>query len=252
MQTLEAGQPSASGLCEQIDPAEVLAEVETLFPGAQGRSLATSMKCLRHPASAKLDMEKGGEKPLSCPAVSKILKAFEGPPTRNTEITSFGAGENKLERDTKSRCYPDVISFHPDDSGSESILGTKEGKEGIVCRDSPVTACKGLSLYSSMSGVDSQQKDALDVSAPVLVTVSSTSGPSDSLMINPPSTAFHPEHKSDSCRMDVGSLYQDAEKSEAVFSGPNGNLNATTKDEISGAWRQLDSSKTISGLEIRK
>jgi len=49
---------NASRLCEQIDPAEGLAEVETLIPGAQGRSLATSMKCLRHPASAKLDIEK--------------------------------------------------------------------------------------------------------------------------------------------------------------------------------------------------
>ena len=70
---------------------------------------------------------------------------------------------------TKSRCYPDVISFHPDDSGNESILGAKQGKDGFVCKDSPVTTCNGLSPYISISGVASQQKDAPDLSALVPV-----------------------------------------------------------------------------------
>lgn len=249
MKTLETDQPS-SGLCEQMDPAEGLAEVETLIPGAQGRILATSMKYLSHAESTKLDIDEGGEKPLSCRAASEILKGVEVLPTSKKEITSLGTGDNKVDQDTKSRCYPDVISFHPDDSGNESILGTREGKDGIVCRDSPVTACNGLPLYSSVSGVTSQQKDALDLSALVLVTVSGTGGPSDSLMINSPSTAFHLEHKSDSSRMNVGPLYQDAEQCEAVLSGPNGKLNAKTKAEISGASRQLDSGKYISVRDV--
>jgi hypothetical protein len=68
-------------------------------------------------------------------------------------------------------------------------------------------------------------------------------------MISPPSTCFHHDHKSDSCRMDVGSLYQDAEQSEAVLSGPNSKLDASTKAEISGASRQLDIAKSISGQD---
>jgi len=249
MQILETDQPSASGLCEQIDPAEGLAEAETLIPGSQRRILATSMKYLRHSESEKLDTDKGIKRPLSCPAVSEILKAVAVLPTGNTEITSLGTGENKLDQETKSRCYPDVISFHPDDSGNESILGTKQGKDGFVCKDSPVTTCNGLSLYSSIPGVASQQKDAPDLSALVPVTVPGTAGSTGSLMISPPSTGFHLDHKSDSCRMDVGSLYQDAEQSEAVLSGPNSKLNASTKAEISGASRQLDIAKSISGQD---
>lgn len=249
MKTLESDQHSASGLCEQMDPVEGLAEVETLIPGAQGRILATSMKNSRHAESAKLDIDEGGEKPLSCCAASGILKAVEVLPTSKKEITSLGTGENKVDLETKSGCYPDVISFHPDDSGNESILGTREGKDRIICRDSPVTACNGLSLYSSVSGVASQQKDALDLSALVLVTVSGTGDPSDSLMISSPSTGFHLQHKSDSSRMDAGPLYQDAEQCEAVLSGPNGKLNVQTKAEISGASRQLDSARYISGRD---
>lgn len=240
----ETDQPSASGFCEQIDPAEGLAEVETLVPGAQCRIPATSMKYSRHSESGKLDVDKGGKKPLSCPAATKILKAVEVLPTSNTGITSLETGENKLDQETKSRCYPDVISFHPDDSGNESILGIEEGKDSIVCKDSPVTTCNSLSLYSSISGVASQQKDALGLSALVPVTVSDTGAPSDSMLINPPSTVLHLEHKSDSCRMDVGPLYQDAEQSEAVLSGPDDKFNSTTKVDISGALRQLDNAKS--------
>lgn len=111
-------------------------------------------------------------------------------------------------------------------------------------KDSPVTTCNSLSLYSSISGVASQQKDALGLSALVPVAVSDTGAPSDSMLINPPSTVLHLEHKSDSCRMDVGPLYQDAEQSEAVLSGPDDKFNSTTKVEISGALRQLDNAKS--------
>lgn len=243
MQIPETDQPSASGFCEQIDPAEGLAEVETLIPGAQGRIPGTSMKCSRHSAG-KLDVDKGGKKPLSCPAASKILKVVEVLPASNTGITSLGKGENKLDQETKSRCYPDVISFHPDDSGNESILGIEEGKDSIVCKDSPVTTCNGLSQYSSISGVASEHKDALGLSALVPVTVSGSGAPSDSMLINLPATVLHLEHKSDSCRMDVGPLYQDAEQSEAVLSGTDDKFNSTTKVEISGALRQLDNVKS--------
>lgn len=140
-QVPETDQPSASGLCEQIDCAEGLAEVETLVPGAQCRIPATSMKYSRHSESGKLDVDKGGKKPLSCPAATKILKAVEVLPTSNTGITSLETGENKLDQETKSRCYPDVISFHPDDSGSESILAIEEGKDSIVCK------CQGFSSH---------------------------------------------------------------------------------------------------------